>query len=391
MPVARYAIADLLLPGPQPRAGGLRVAGDRLEQAGEDAGDGRPELTLDGGGALALPGLINAHDHLELNSAPRIKYRERHQHCLQWFEDIERRLDSDPVLLALRRAPLADRLLIGGLKNLLSGATTVAHHNELHAELAPPFPLRVVRELGFCHSLFRGDPQASHRAAGGKPWLIHLAEGTDERARQELDRLVELGLLGPTTILVHGVGLTAQQRRRLVREGGGLVWCPASNVFLLGQTARVAELAAAGKLALGSDSRISGSRDLLQELSAAAATGQLSAGQLLAAVSTWPARMLGLEPGLGQLRPGGAADFLLLPPGSAAPQALLSASRADLLLVVAGGLPRVGDPRFAALFEATGVGYQPARLDGADKLLAGDLARRLARCSLQEPGLELVD
>ena len=42
----------------------------------------------------------------------------------------------------------------GGLKNLLSGVTTVAHHNAFSgAVFTPDFPVRVVERYGWAHSL----------------------------------------------------------------------------------------------------------------------------------------------------------------------------------------------------------------------------------------------
>jgi len=47
---------------------------------------------------------------------------------------VNARLDSSPFR-ELRAVPLTDRLFIGGLKNLLGGATTVAHHDPFDREM----------------------------------------------------------------------------------------------------------------------------------------------------------------------------------------------------------------------------------------------------------------
>src|SRR5690606_9331213 len=105
-------------------------------------------LVVDLEGYTIFPGLINAHDHLELNHYPRSKFRDRYDNAHQWGEDMNARLDTEPYK-SLRAYPLWDRLFIGGLKNLLCGATTVAHHNPPHKELwRKDFPVRVLRKYG---------------------------------------------------------------------------------------------------------------------------------------------------------------------------------------------------------------------------------------------------
>src|SRR5690606_749391 len=106
-------------------------------------------ITVDLSGYTIFPGLINAHDHLELNHFPRTKFRERYDNAHQWGEDINARLNESPFK-ELRAYPLEDRLLIGGLKNLLCGVTTVAHHNPPHKPLfRKDFPVRVLRKYGW--------------------------------------------------------------------------------------------------------------------------------------------------------------------------------------------------------------------------------------------------
>ncbi|NJN95707.1 MAG: hypothetical protein HC875_17140 [Anaerolineales bacterium] len=216
--------------------GSLRLQGDKITALDEPP---RPrDRVIDGNGGLLIPGLINAHDHLELNTFKRLKYRACYTHSRQWIEDIEARFETEPDLTEPRRQPLADRLLVSALKNLLSGVTTVCHHNPLHPSLRRNFPVRIVKNYGFCHSLFRGeDPVTSYRRTkAGDPWIIHLAEGIEAEAESqaEFEQLDRLGLVQQNTVLVHGVGLTSQQRQTLIERGGGLIWCPGSNLLCSG-------------------------------------------------------------------------------------------------------------------------------------------------------------
>ncbi len=373
-----------------PAGHSLRVEGERVTAI--DAPPRRSDVIVDGRGGLLIPGLINAHDHLELNTFKRLKYRERYSHSLQWIEDIEARFNSDPNLTEPRQQPLADRLLVGLLKNLLSGVTTVCHHNPLHRPLRREQCIRIVRNYNFCHSLFRGEsPQASYQQTpADHPWIIHLAEGVDQTAAEEFDRLDRMGLVRPNTVPVHGVGLTGRQRQTLLARGGGLIWCPGSNLFMFGQTAQVRDLARAGKLALGSDSRLSGEFDLLAELRVAEETGQLSAQDLFRAVTVGAARVLRLpNDGRGQLVVGGLADLALLPAPTGADvfAHLFNANRAALELVMVGGRPRVGSPRMQPLFAATKTKFAPIWVDRVEKLMASKIVRRLKKASAQEPGV----
>jgi cytosine/adenosine deaminase-related metal-dependent hydrolase len=361
----------------------LRLAWGRVAEVG-----GRPrrgDRIVELGGAVVLPGLVNAHDHLQLNNFPRLKYREVYGNAQEWSQDLEARLDTDRVILAARAVPLAGRLFLGGLKNLLSGTTTVCQHDPFYRPLRRGNPVRVLRRYGWSHSLTRGgDVALSWRHTPRRwPWIIHLAEGTDASAAQELRTLDALGCLRPNTVVVHGVGLTDRDRADLAARGGGLVWCPSSNLFLLGATARASELSQAQRLAIGTDSRLTGSRDLLDELAVARATGQLDGPALLRSVTVDAADLLRLT-GVGRLAPGCRADVLILPAGD--PAELVGRVRRDQIrAVLLGGRVRVADPDFAQLVP----GAVAATLDGRPKLLDRRLARRVAACPVSEPGLEV--
>src|SRR5687767_15475851 len=89
---------------------------------------GRPsvrDVVVDLGGAFVLPGLINAHDHLELNHYGALKPRERYENAAAWIDDMRPRLTRDASVRRNSAHPLAARVFIGGLKNLLAGVTTV--------------------------------------------------------------------------------------------------------------------------------------------------------------------------------------------------------------------------------------------------------------------------
>jgi len=368
----------------------LRLAGGKVAEL--DAPPRAGDRVVDLDGAFVYPGLINAHDHLELNNFPRLKWRPRHDNARDWIAGFGPRFKTDPRLVVPLKVPLADRLLLGGLKNLLSGTTTVCQHNALYAALRRPgFPVRVVRHYRWSHSLLvdgeMAVARAEQRTPRGWPWIIHAAEGTDAEAAGELGRLDRLGCLRDNTLLVHGVGLGLADRARLLASGGGLIWCPASNLFMLGATAEVGELAAAGRVALGSDSRLTGERDLLGELRCAAGTGQVSAATLFEMVTTRAAALLRL-PEAGRLAPGTAADLLVLPATLADPfENLIAAERGQVTLVMVGGEALYGDRALIPSVLAAEAEAAPIVLDGSLKWLRRGLAERLWANCAQEPGL----
>ena len=290
-------------------------------------------LVVDLEGYLIYPGLINAHDHLELNHYPRSKFREVYDNAHQWGEDMSAQLDSSPYK-ELRAYPLWDRLFIGGLKNLLCGATTVAHHNPPHKALfRKDFPVRVLKQYGWAHSLhFSTDEEivASYKSTPQDiPWFIHLAEGTDEVAASEYQHLKALGCIGSNTVLVHGVGLTDEDIADAAPRVRGLVWCPSTNRYLLDRIVTpYLWLEHGGTFALGSDSRLTIDGDLRLELMTAEMRGTYSH----AAATRFAAKLLGIADA-GHLRPGAQADWYLKKPKKGIN------FRPDIALIVKGGIP----------------------------------------------------
>lgn len=364
------------------------------------------DYVVDLDGRFVVPGLVNAHDHLELNHYGALKARERYGNAREWIADLTPVVKNDPAVRALSRIGLGDRLFIGGLKNLLAGVTTVAHHNPLYREFGLHFPVRVVDRFGWAHSLgLEHGPCGAHGEPGGvvaerytatrpdRPFIVHAAEGVDQRAAHELDVLEEAGCLQPNTVLVHGLAVEPGRWHILFERGVSLVWCPASNRFLFGQTlcmpCVLESPAARSHVALGSDSRVTGAQDLLDECRVAAEAG-VTPADLLSMVTTAAASVLRLEDA-GRIRIGAPADFIVLPSGPAtAAEALLACRRADLALVVRRGTPVLASVALAQAFTCRGIHVRGLTLDGAPHLIEAGLARRIERCVLREPGLELA-
>ncbi|HZT77526.1 MAG TPA: amidohydrolase family protein [Vicinamibacterales bacterium] len=361
------------------------------------------DVVVDAEGAHVVPGLINAHDHLELNHYGRLKFRDRYANVSEWIDDMRPRIATDAAILEGRSRPLSDRLFIGALKNLISGVTTVVHHNPFYRELRRGMPIRVLKHYGWAHSfaLQRGSAGARGESGGDiqerfrgtasdTPFFVHLAEGIDAAAYDELAQLERIGCLKANTVAIHGVAVDADGWRRIARAGAAVVWCPASNLFLFGQTIdlrRAARLPVAARIVLGSDSRLTGSRDLLDELRIADESSTVARDQLVPMVTRHAADVI-RQPQLGRLVAGAPADFVVLPPRAASVvDTLLSTSRRDLGLVVVGGRPMVGSEAFLRLFTTRGSQPRLLCVDGATRLADAQLVARIAACPIREPGV----
>ncbi len=281
---------------------------------------------------LLLPGLINAHDHLEFNSFPFLGRRAAYQDMYEWAAEITERMNS-PIIRACTSIPMEDRLRIGAFKNLISGVTTVAHHNPYHPCFDRTFPIRVVQDYRWSHSLGL-DNQALdtfQETPGDVPWIIHAAEGLSARAQSEIDELDHNGMLAPNTVLVHALGAQPSQQRLLARRRANVVSCPVSNLYLYGRTLDYGRLPPTLKLALGSDSAATSSSGLLDDFQMLRKLVDWKEEKLWATITTVPTEILRIH-GLNR------ADLVVLKDYAPA-------------LVVLDGRALYGDEEFRTFFE----------------------------------------
>lgn len=349
------------------RQGDIRLANGRIHETGKGLAVQRREHVIALSGYLSLPGLINAHDHLEWNLLP-VYGRPPYPNFAAYAVEVHR--PHEPPIRELLRVAFRDRLLWGGYKNLISGVTTVCHHNPYDAFFERGFPVRVVREVSWSHSLsFSKNVVGDFQRADGRPFIIHAAEGIDDAARSEIEELQRLGVLQNNTVIVHGIALEENEIAMLEKVGAGLLWCPVSNLRLYGRTAPIAQMRGRVRLALGTDSALTGAPTLFDELRAAFATGFATAEELLVMLTTSAAEVLKLPSGAGTLRLGAAADLIVLHDTAATPAAtLLQSNPAALQLVIIGGEIHFADPSVAGV-------EVNALVDGQPKFLRGDVAR----------------
>jgi cytosine/adenosine deaminase-related metal-dependent hydrolase len=314
----------------------------RISQLGPGAAPSRSRR-VEAEECLILPGLINAHDHLQYSLYPRLGHGP-YPDAAAWARDIHR--PAEPPIREQRRVSVSARLRWGGVKNLLGGATTVAHHDPYRRTFTRDFPVRVPR-IGWAHSFDFTESvgTAYRRAPRRRPFVIHFGEASTPGDNHRLERLEREGALTGRTVLVHGVALDCADLALARRYGAGLVWCPTSNEFILGASLSRHALESGVRIALGTDSCLSGAGTLIDEIQAAARAG-LSEERLYAAVTHDAAAMLRLHRGAGAVEERGAADLVVVADRGVTPAARLTGLREEEIdLVVVGGRIRLASPR----------------------------------------------
>jgi 5-methylthioadenosine/S-adenosylhomocysteine deaminase len=333
-----------------------------------EIGSGRGDVHHDD--AVILPGLVNAHSHLEYAVYAGFGDGEPFE---RWIGTHIRRkaLLGDDDHLAIAR--------LGASESLASGVTTVgdASYSGAAAQAAAELGLRATIYLEvfggsvdqalarFAALRTRAEPHGSDRVrlgvsphapytvseevyaavgALGVPVMTHLHETGSERAwvesgagswaetmgdklvppagRSGIRMLAERGLLSPQLTAVHCVDVADDELALLVEHRTGVVHCPRSNGYLGCGIAPLRALLDAGvPVGLGTDSPNSAvDFDLFAELRAAVLHARarerdpasLGATEALELATLGGARALGLEGEVGSLVPGKRADLAIV-------------------------------------------------------------------------------
>lgn len=337
--------------------------------------------SIDLSGFLLLPGLVNAHDHLEFALFPRLG-NPPYQNYIEWGDDIHSRF---PDLIAKHRAvPKEIRLWWGGLRNLLCGVTTVCHHNPLWPELQREgFPVRVVQDYGWGHSLaLGGDLRQAHAATPARrPFIVHACEGVDQRAREELRELDQLGLLDQSTVLVHGLAIDRNGVALMRDRQVSLIVCPSSNNFLFGQLPDISVLSGVEKIALGNDSPLTAEGDLLDEIRFTTRCCGISALAAYRMVTTAAAAILRLGDAQGSIQEHGVGDLIAVRDTGHDPAATLrTLSMIDVELVMIGGRVQLASPAIMERIPPEAKqGLEPLSIDGSIRWLRAPVSTLLQR------------
>lgn len=350
--------------------GAIKTADGKLMRLLRDDFGARMSLSkgmeLDLHGFLVMPGLINAHDHLQYALYPRLG-NPPYRNYVEWGDDIHETLSAT---LALHKSvPKNTRLWWGGIRNLLSGVTTVCHHNQLWPTLLQDgYPIKVVREYGWAHSLAL-DPdlrEAHLTSPADGPFIVHACEGTDMLAQEELFGLHRLGVLDSRTVIVHGLALDAAGVELLQQQRVGLICCLSSNRFLYDRLPDTALLRRIQDIALGNDSPLTAAGDLLDEVRFAIQCGGIAPQQAYRMVTESPAAILRLTEGEGQIREHAAADLIAVRDAGGSPEdRLRTLTWKDIeFVMVAGQVRLASDDVWHLLPEELRRGLNPLWVEG---------------------------
>lgn len=315
---------------------------------------------------LVLPGLVNAHDHLQFALYPRLG-DPPYRNYVEWGEDIHQKFAD--LIATHHLVPKPVRLWWGGIRNLLCGVTTVCHHDTLWPELKrDDFPVRVIQQYGWAHSLAQGGNLIEdYRATPpGAVFIAHGCEGVDERAKQELYELDRLGLLDMRTVLIHGLALDEAGSDVLRSRRVSLVVCPSSNDFLFNCLPSMEILRGVENLSIGSDSPLTAEGDLLNEVRFGIRRCNIRPERAYAMVTEAPARALRLREREGTIAAAGVGDLIAVDDTGLSPaETLRSLSMQEVEFVMIGGCVQLASEAiFDRLPSAAREGLEALRIDG---------------------------
>jgi len=365
--------------GPEEAAtAAVSIVDERIESIGNESRGRSLESHLDLSGYLLLPGLINAHDHLEFGLYPNIGNGPYHN-AAEWARDIHANRSS--LITRHRAVRRSTCLWWGAIRNLLCGVTTVCHHNPVYAELTRPgFPIRVVSEFGWAHSASFETQVAEKFAETNLPFILHAAEGIDEGSAQEIFYLDRIHALSDRTVLVHGLACTPEAIALINQRRAAMILCPTSNEFLFHRSPSLAFIRSLNTSILGSDSPLTAAGDLLDEIRFVHSRVGLDANSLYAMVTTRPAEVLRRRRGEGCLRTGSVADVLVVRDAGLSPaETLAQLTSEQIELVMLAGRVQLASP---ALIErlpgAFRQGLELFELDGKPRWVRAPIGKLLA-------------
>jgi len=321
--------------------------------------------------ALAFPGLINSHDHLDFNLFPSLKNKVYNNYT-EWGRDIHEKNKTE--INKVLKVPLHLRVKWGIYKNLLNSFTTVVNHGEqlkIEDEL-----INVFQKTYSLHSIgFEKNWKwkLNNPLKIKWPFSIHVGEGTDDISHKEIDTLIKWNIFKKNITGIHGVAMDEIQAAHF----GALVWCPASNYFLLNKTAAVDQLKTKTKIIFGSDSTLTSSWNMWEHIRIARNENKLTDIELFESLTAKPATAWGLNH-VGKIEKSQQADIVIARKKKKLNNydSFFSLNPEDILLVCHNGNIRLFDAELKKQIEELGISlrdFSKIAIKDSQKYVQGEL------------------
>jgi cytosine/adenosine deaminase-related metal-dependent hydrolase len=314
--------------------------------------------------AVAFPGLVNSHDHLDFNLFPQLANRHYPDYT-EWANEIHQ--TNQVIIQNILKIPQRLRIEWGCYKNLLNGFTTVVNHGK-KLKINHGF-ISVFQDCYPLHSVAfekNWKWKLNNPFRNGKPFVMHIGEGINEAAGKEINEVTRWNYLSrKKMIAVHGIAMNTKQAAAFK----GLVWCPASNYLLTGQTADVYELANTIPIVFGTDSTLSAGWNAWDHFRQALHNTGIGEIELLKMLTTEPAALWKLDY-RGLLEKNAVADIVV----ARKKADFFSLDPEDILLVIHHGVIRLYDEEIAGPLNTTlSSAFSRIRLGEHVKYITGDL------------------
>ncbi len=336
--------------------------------------------------AIVFPGLINSHEHLDFNLFPQIANKV-YSNYREWGNDIHQK--NKPAINQVLQVPQSLRTKWGIYKNLLNGFTSVVNHGE--TLIIGDDLINVHQEYQSLHSVgFEKNWRWKLNRPGNsqKPFVIHIGEGTDETASKEIDELIRWNLFKKPLIGIHGVAMKPFQAGSF----RALVWCAASNYFLLNRTADIKSLKNSVPILFGSDSTLTAKWNIWEQIRIARNTQMLSDEELFQSLTCAAATVWDLKDA-GQLKENYVADIIVARrKEDDLMDAFYAINPEDILMILCNGQIRMMDESiFKQLSDDDRIaGYlNQIVINGHLKYVAGDIEMLINQIKKNYPGISL--
>jgi cytosine/adenosine deaminase-related metal-dependent hydrolase len=329
--------------------------------------------------ALAFPGLINSHDHLEFNCFPQLG-SGTYDSYIDWALNIHQYHKGEiNNVLAI---PPDLRIQWGIYKNLIAGVTTVVHHG--HLNFANSL-INVVTNVQNLHSvsfekywkLKLNNPLQLKRLC-----VIHAGEGITKDAGNEIDQLIANNFIKRKMVAIHGVAMDPQQAKYF----HAVVWCPDSNNFLFRKTADVAGLKANTRMCFGTDSTLSAGWNYWDHLRLARKY-DVSDKELFDMSTVLPATLWKLNSGV--LNENKNADIVICRSANNSFGSFYECDPCDILMVIHKGKIRLFDESLYLQLKDSDfnfLNFGKFIMDGATKYVEGNISSLVRKIKSYYPG-----